>query len=152
MSLGQNHSSELRYLINVSNLSDLCQCVEMYIILAWKIFWTRGGSKNKIVKDYMFSLLKITAQITQADFKKTLALKSVMGPRYIQKTSKSGGLLWVVDFGSFFLSNFSAPLQLWGLTIFLFSLCDLCGHFEYRKPIIVDNFVLTPPWPREFSG
>ena len=28
----------------------------------------------------------------------------------------------------------------------------LCGHFEYRKPIIYDNFFLTPPLGKEVGG
>ena len=31
------------------------------------------------------------------------------------------------------------------LEFFLFTLCVLCGHFEYNKPIFFDNFFLGPP-------
>ena len=43
---------------------------------------------EKIVISYRFIVFKMTAQITLTDLKKTLALKCVMGPRYIQKTFK----------------------------------------------------------------
>ena len=37
--------------------------------------------------------------------------------------------------------------------VFLINSCDLCGNFEYRKPIIYDNFFVLPPfpWPRDLS-
>ena len=61
---------------------------------------------------FAFSFKGKKTSLTASPFplKENSALKSVMGPRYIKRLSKSVGLVWVLDFGSF-LANFSAPLQ-----------------------------------------
>ena len=51
------------------------------------------------------------------------------------------GRLW--DFGHIF-TNFSAQLTFFQFLYFQLTLCALCGHFEYNKPIFYDNFFLGP--------
>ena len=62
------------------------------------------------------------------------------GREIYKKLSKSGGLVWLGDFAMFF-ANFSARLQSWVLEFFWFTLCVLCGHFEYNKPTFFDNAI-----------
>ena len=57
--------------------------------------------------------------------------------------NQGGGSVWLEDFGQF-VSNFSAPLQLFEFILFWLTLCDLCGHFEYNKPIFYDIFEVPP--------
>ena len=57
--------------------------------------------------------------------------------------------MYFKDIGQIFV-NFSAPLQPFWIFLSWVTLCDLCGHFEYHKPIFYDKFFFGSPlsWGR----
>ena len=85
----------------------------------------------------------MTAQYTE----KAEIENSAMVPKIKKKLSKFGHLAILGDFEHIF-TIFSAPLHFFQFLICWCTLCDLCGHFEYNKPIFYEKFFLgLPPWP-----
>ena len=87
----------------------------------------------------MFIVFKMTAQITRTQQKRK-KIEKMKGDRdFKENVSKIPQNVQMVKFFTVF-SSFLGPLAIFSLFSFLFSSCDMCGHFEYNKPTFNDNF------------
>ena len=86
----------------------------------------------------------MTAQITRSTLKNQKLKKVQGGWENCENMFKFPQYGLMAKFWQFFL-HFSAPLHFFQFLLFQCTSCDLCGHFEYNKPMFYDKKYFDPP-------